>query len=389
MIRLSRDAWLAIGLVALLIVVTVGAALLTAQAEETPPPLSSLSSAPDGALALRLWVEQLGYAISDSSLSRYTLASVVRLAFVLEPTQPITEDEWAELDEWVDGGGTLIIAGDGLYASFAASHYEFDLRYTRTLTLTAQTPLLAAPALTTPLSIQTRTYFTTERTDFVSLVATQAGPVIVTFPHGQGRVILSATPFPFSNAGLKEAGNGDVLLNLLGLTGHVNVRWAWFDEWHHGLRPEQVGGASQRGPEAWLFQQPAGQAMFYIAMVLFVALLLRGRRFGRPVPPAHELQRRAPLEYITAIANLNRRAGVRATVLGQYHQRLKRELGQRYRLDPHLPDDEYVHTLAKFNPALDAEALSALLAKLGKRSLSESEFLQIAAETAEWLKEKT
>lgn len=392
MIRLSRDAWLAIGLVAVLIAVTVGAALLTAQAEEVPPPLASFSSAPDGARALQLWVEKLGYGIYDSPFRRYTIPPTMKLAFVLEPTETITEDEWEVLDEWVDEGGTLIMAGNQLYASFAARHYEFVLDYARTVTLTAQTPLLAAPALTGSFSTPTRTYYTTERADFVSLVANESGPVIVTFQQGAGRVILSAAPSLLSNAGLKDAENGELVLNLIGLTGEVDgeARWAWFDEWHHGIRPELMSGAaSQRGPEAWLTRQPAGQAMLYIAAVLFFSLLLRGRRFGRPVPPASELHRRAPLEYITAIANLNRRAGLRSTVLGQYHQRLKRELGQRYRLDPTLPDDEYVQALAKFNPSLDADKLRALLAKLRKRAVNESELLQAAAETAEWLKEKT
>jgi uncharacterized protein DUF4350 len=390
--RISRDAWLAIGLVALLIVITVGSALLTAHQEEAPPPLASFSSAPNGARALQLWVEQLGYGIYDSPVRRYTIPPTMKVVFVLEPTELINEDEWNELDQWVDEGGTLIMAGDQLYASFAMEHYDFVLGYARTFTITAQTPLLAAPVLTGPVSTSTRTYFTTERDDFVTLVANESGPIIVTFRQGKGRVILSATPYPFSNAGLKEAGNGELVLNLIGLTGEVDrakaARWAWFDEWHHGLRPESVGGASQLGPESWLTRQPAGQAMLYIATVLFFALLLRGRRFGRPMPPAGELHRRAPLEYITAIANLNRRAGLRTTVLGQYHQRLKRELGQRYRLDPTLPDNEYVQALAKFNPNLDADKLRALLVKLRQRSVSEGELLQAATETAEWLKEK-
>lgn len=390
MIRLSRDAWLAIGLVAVLVMVTVGAALLTAQAEAVPPPLASFSSAPDGARALRLWVEQLGYAIYDSPFRRYTIPPTVKLAFVLEPTESISDEEWEVLDHWVEEGGTLIVAGNQLYASLAARHYDFGLDYARTLTLTVQTPLLAAPALTTSISAPSRTYYTTERTDFVSLVANASGPVIVTFQQGAGRVILSATPYLFSNVGLKEAGNGELALNLIGLVGDRDERLAWFDEWHHGIRPELVdGAASQRGPEAWLTRQPAGQAMLYIAVVLFFALLLRGRRFGRPVPPDSELHRRAPLEYITAIANLNRRAGLRPTVLGQYHQRLKRELGQRYRLDPTLPDDEYVQALEKFNPSLDAHRLRALLAKLRKNAVNENELLQAATETAEWLKEKT
>jgi hypothetical protein len=390
MMRLSRDAWLAIGLVALLVIVTAGVALLTPREEEAPPPLASFSNAPEGARALKLWVEELGYSVYEASLRRYTIPATTQLVFLLEPTEFISDAEWNGLDEWVDEGGTLILAGEGLYANFAADHYEFSLNYTRTLTLTAQTPLLAAPVLTAPLAFQTSAYYTTARTDFLTLAATEAGPVIVTFPRGQGRVILSATPFLFCNAALKEPGNGELVLNLIGLAGGGNVRWAWFDEWHHGIRPETAGQAAQQwGPQAWLTRQPAGQAMLYIAAVLFVALFLRGRRFGRPVPLPHELHRRAPLEYITAIANLNRRAGLRAVVLSQYHHRLKRELGHRYRLDPALPDDEYVHALTKFNPNLDAAQLRALLAKLRKRSVSENELLQAAAEAAEWLKEKT
>lgn len=390
MIKLSRDAWLAIGLVALLVVITAGAALLTAREEDVPPPLASFSSAPDGARALQLWVEKLGYGVYDSPFRRYTIPPTMKLVFVLEPTESISEADWVVLDEWVDEGGTLIVAGNRSGASFAAQHYEFVLDYARTVTLTAQTPLLAAPVLTTPFSVPTRTYFTTDRTDYVSLVANESGPVIVTFPQGAGRVILSATPYLFSNAGLKEVGNGELVLNLIGLTGGVEheARWAWFDEWHHGIRPELMGGVAPGGPEAWLTQQPAGQAMLYIAAVLFFTLVLRGRRFGRPVPPESELHRRAPLEYITAMANLNRRAGLRATVLSQYHQRLKRELGQRYRLDPTLSDDAYVQALAKFNPSLETDTLRALLAKLRKRGVSESELLQAAAETAGWLKEK-
>lgn len=387
--RLSRDAWLAIGLVLLLIAVTVVSALLTAQAEEVPPPLASFSSAPNGARALQLWVEALGYGVYDSPFNRYTIPPTMKLVFVLEPTTPIEQAEWEVLDEWVDEGGTLILAGDQLYTSFATRHFEFRLDYAIAPTLTVQTPLLAAPMLTSPLTTQARPYFTTERTDFVTLAANDAGPVIVTFQQGAGRVILSASPHPFSNAGLKEPGNAELVLNLIGLTVEMTERWAWFDEWHHGIRPERVGsGASQLGPEAWLTRQPAGQAMLYIAAVLFLALLLRGRRFGRPVPPPSELHRRSPLEYITAIANLNRRAGLRSTVLGQYHQRLKRELGQRYRLDPTLPDDEYVQALARFNPNLAADKLGALLTKLRKRSVTEGELLQAATETAEWLKEK-
>ena len=127
--------------------------------------------------------------------------------------------------------------------------------------------------------------------------------------------------------------------------------------------------------------------MLYVALVIFIAVALQGRRFGRPVPLPKDTTRRAPLEYITAIANLKRRAGHRQAVLTQYHNRLKRGLGQRYRLNPTLPDDDYVSQLADLKPNLDAAALRTLLARLGQAKISESELVSVAAEVATWLKE--
>jgi hypothetical protein len=124
-----------------------------------------------------------------------------------------------------------------------------------------------------------------------------------------------------------------------------------------------------------------------VAGVIFVALVLKGRRFGRPVPLAKDTARRAPLEYITAIANLKRRAGHRTAVLKQYHYWLKRNLGRRYRLSPILPDEEYLAHLVRLNPNLDIAALRTLLARLNRLQASESDITQLAAETADWLKE--
>ena len=99
------------------------------------------------------------------------------------------------------------------------------------------------------------------------------------------------------------------------------------------------------------------------------------------------MRRRAPLEYITAIANLKRRAGHRAAVLSHYRHRLKRSLGRRYRLDPTLSDEEYVSQLAKLNPNLDNIALRNLLTRLRRRPGNETEMIQLAREVSTWLKE--
>jgi hypothetical protein len=382
--KLSRDAWLGIGLLIILMLVTVAAAIQQANQTDAPP-YSSLSSDPDGTRALQLWLDELGYAVNDELLTTFELPQDAGLIFMLEPFPGITPEEWETLDAWVETGGVLVLAGDRLGSALAAYRYGFTLSYFEptTATLTAQTPLWASPP-PEPANPQVRATLQSSRDDFVTHLAVGGRPVLISFEQGEGRVILSAAPYPFSNAGLKEAGNPALVLNAISAAGQVKE--IWFDEWHHGLR----GAANDIvGPGNWLRYTPAGRSLLFIAAVIFVALLLQGRRFGRPVPLPIELSRRAPLEYITAVANLGRRAGHRRAVLSQYHHWLKRGLGQRYRLNPILPDNEYLQKLRQFNPNLDTAALANLLVQLNRKKVSESEMIEIAAQTADWLKESS
>ncbi len=380
--RLSGDVWLAIGLFILLFLVTIAAVGQQTQ-EQTPPSLASFSAAPDGALALWLWLEELGYSVSDQLQVDFSPPEEADMALILEPRPPFIAQEWETLDTWVEAGGTLLLVGDQFGAALAASHYQFTLTYfpPLTTTLTGQTPLWTSPPAE-PASAEIRAYFETTRDDFVTHLAVEEGPVMVSFEQGKGRVILGTVPFIFSNAGLKEQGNPALMLNLITAAGPPDL--IWFDEWHHGLRSNR---AEVAGPGDWLRYTPAGHALLYVTAVVFVALVLRGQRFGRPVPLSREMFRRAPLEYITAMANLGRRAGNRQAILRQYRHQLKRGLSHRYRLNPTLPDEEYVARLAKLNPNLDTEALRSLLARLRQRQISESEMIHLAAEVADWLKE--
>ena len=148
----------------------------------------------------------------------------------------------------------------------------------------------------------------------------------------------------------------------------------WFDEWHHGIRPESAREGN------WLQRTPIGRSILYTIAVVFVWLLLRGRNFGRPVPLRQDIVRRSPLEYVTAVANLSRRAGHRQAVLRDTHDRLKRRLSTRYRLSPTLPNDEFVEKLAQYQPSLDKVTLLDLLTRLQKQNISESELVQLVQE---------
>ena len=385
--RISRDTWLALGVVVLLLASTIAAAVQQARAQirQSAPPLSSFSTAPEGTAALWSWLDELGYTVSNEVDVGFAIPAGTRLVWLLEPTREITADDWMVLEHWVQQGGTLVLAGEGWTTAFALRHFDLGRSYLddRVVELTVQTPLLAAPAAPTPPTARAIAYLRSSRADSIVLLAVDAGPVMVAFPQGAGWMVVSAATFPFSNAGLKEPGNRELVLNLIGMAGRSGG--VWFDEWHHGLRGRQQ---EVTGPEEWLRYTTAGNALLLGAGIVFLALLLRGRRFGRPVPLARSLVRRAPLEYINAIANLTRRAGHRTAVLQRYHLWLKRELGKRYHLDPTVPDEEYVTRLAAYDPDLDAVALRSLLARLARGRANEGEAVQWVAEVNAWLRKR-
>jgi hypothetical protein len=368
MIRLSRDSWLGIALFLLLTLVTAVGVIQEAQEAVTQPPLASASDQPDGAHALWYFLDDLGYSVTNELAAAFTIPQATHLMLLLEPTAGISENEWEQIDAWVQDGGDLLIAGRGIYASLAMAHYQFRLDFGQPETdqIWSQTPLFISPPLADDTPLESRQTIESERGDFVTLMANVEGkPTAVSIPEGAGQVILISMAAPFTNEGLKRDGNAELILNLI---SGSQAKTIWFDEWHHGVRPQETGITANN----WLRRTPIGRALLFVALVVFIAMLLQGRNFGRPVPLAKEITRRAPLEYISGIASLSRRAGHRTAVLKDYHDRLKRELGHRYRLDVTLPDNEFVSTLANYNPTLDAEALLNLLNRLSRSKTSKT-----------------
>lgn len=382
--RLSRDTWLALGLLIMLLGVVFAAAVQRTE-QEKPPPLASFSSEPDGSEALRLWLQDLGYQTHHEPETAFRPPDDASLLLMLEPsTLGIDSEDWSIVDAWVKRGGTLLLAGDRLGTEAAFQHFGFrvGLVLAPVIITASQTPLFLSPS--EPIGLSTRAFLIPVGTkDLVTHVAMGAKPVIVSWTEGKGRVILSATAEPFTNAGLKQPGRAALALNLISAAGQSGS--VWIDEWHHGVRADQP---KRIGPGDWLRYSAGGRALLLAALLMFVALLLRGRHFGRSLPVPTETARRAPMEYITAVANLGRRAGHRPALLHQYSHWLKRSLGKRYRLSPTLPDDAFVAQLARYNPGLDSADLANLLASLSRDDASEGEMVRLAAETADWIKKK-
>ncbi len=382
--KVSRDSWLAVLLLGVLTLVTAVAVIRQTQETVQHPPLANFSTQPNGANALRQWLEKLGYRVSDTNNVSFTIPDATRLLLLLEPTTTIQETEWEQIDEWVASGGTLWLVGSGAGSFAAFRHYEYTIIYQEAATATLQLPLFDSPPLPGSLPVQAKAFLRSDRQDVTVHLSNSTGePLLVSFPLGEGWVVLSSAWHPFSNQGLQESGNAELLLNLFNMI--PTNEWVWFDEWHHGVRGTvQTSG----GPWQWARETAVGRALLFCGVLFFLAIVLRGRNFGRPVPLSNENGRRAPLEYITAVSHLSRRAGHKTAVLQDYHFRLKRELGHRYRLPPSLPDTEFVNRLAEYNPNLDKTGLQNLLNRLSQTNVSESAMVHLAAEVADWLKKE-
>jgi hypothetical protein len=368
-----------VGILLVLVIVTVLAATQR-QVEQVFPVLSSLSATPDGALALKLWMEELRYEVKENELASFIPPEEASIILMLEPS-PSTEGELQAIDSWVEDGGTLIVIGERYGMLPVLDHFRFSFGYSQddTSTPAVQTPLLRSPSSFAPKNTKARIVINSERDDYVVLMAHDGKPVLASFDQGRGRVILGTIVDTFTNAGLKKAGNPELVLNILALARNKGA--VWLDEWHHGVQ----GGRQVLGPAAFLRSTPVGRALLFVTFVVFITLFVQGRGFGRPVPLPQEIKRRGALEHVTGIANLSRRAAHRSAVMGHYHDQIKRKLGHRYRLDPGMDDEAYVDALTGYNPSIDKNELLNLLMRLKRREVSESEMVHVAVEAAKWI----
>lgn len=370
-------------IMAVLIAITSVAAFLQLQQESVYPPLASASSQPDGARALRLWLEALDFAVTDESTAAFEPPAGAELTFILEPALPgLSEEEWQSLQAWIESGGVLVLAGEGFGAALSMQQVGFDIAYREGasggVTVAGEANFSLAPEALS--NLRPRAVLSSEESQHRPLLELDGELLAASLQMGDGLVVVSTLIYPFTNQGLKEAGNGDFILGLLRYTGYPHS--IWFDEWHHGFRGV---ASSVEGLESWIRDSRPGQAILYLIAVLFLWLLINGQRFGSVVPLKRRQQRRATAEHAQALASLSRQAGHRQVVGAHFRRELKNALGKRYGLTAATPDPEFVQQIRAVHPDLDEKELGRLLHSLKNERLGNEEMLKLAQEASEWI----
>jgi Arc/MetJ-type ribon-helix-helix transcriptional regulator len=372
---MRRDALILLGLFALLVAaIALGPARVSSNVGTSA---SSNASGPDGALALRRWLESLDYPVERIQGSAFAPAPAAALLIVLAPPDRYEREQAELVADWVAEGGTLIVAEPtpGPFAPTAALLDAFELAVELppdAQGLATGTPLLQ-PLLGAPAAQQLRTesasFISSRRADLALLAGDEAQPVLVGVQHGEGYVFASSAVYPFTNAGIGEADNAAMLLNLLRRVPPGAL--VQFDEYHHGY----VAEPSLRN---LLLGTRWGWAALYAVAMLGLFLMLTGRRFGAPVPLRSETDRRSSGEYLESMAGLLRRARKSDYVREHLRASLKRRLARTYGLSPQQDDDAFLESLAEASPA-QARVVGDLLARL-QAPADERTLLKLVAE---------
>lgn len=365
----------------LIAVGAIGFLLNPAADEANNQPGSTYAEGPDGTLALYRWLGQAGYRPRRIERGPYTIPPDTDALLILEPERDFNEANRDTILDWLRGGGTLLLAEEGVQPSSLLQKLDVALDFgNRYSAVTVGQPLLTRPPVREVradgnyiLNLDDTPAYTVYL-DSDSDTPGGNAPIMVGLQVGEGQVFVTTAPRLVSNLNLGRADNAALVLNLLAdLPPDAVIA---FDEYHHGYV-----GAGNIG-EA-LLTTNWGWAVLYGGIVVGLYLVLSGRRFGRVVPLVPPGTRRSSAEQVAAVGGLFRRAGRRRWVVAQYRSTLRSELARISGLDPAAPTDALADEAARLR-LVDRGELAGLLRELdrllagGDNALTDSQLLALS-----------
>jgi hypothetical protein len=146
--------------------------------------------------------------------------------------------------------------------------------------------------------------------------------IVATMPFGEGEITLLSDPYVISNSGIALVDNAQLAVNLATAGGGTIA----FDEYHQGF-------GNDRNRFLQFFAGTPVVALFLQgALLVGLILLSQSRRFARPIPIV-EPSRLSKLEYVGAMADLQRRTRAYDLAIENIYNDFRRRVARLLGLD--------------------------------------------------------
>jgi hypothetical protein len=120
--------------------------------------------------------------------------------------------------------------------------------------------------------------------------------LLIDFPFGAGQIVYLTDPYIISNGGIGLVDNAQLAINIATSPEGIVA----FDEYHHGY------GEGNNQIFTYFAGTPVVAIFLQLMVIAGLILFTQSRRFARPLPET-EPNRLAKLEYVSAMAELQRR----------------------------------------------------------------------------------
>ena len=177
-------------------------------------------------------------------------------------------------------------------------------------------------------------------------------PLLIDYPHGEGRIVVLGDPYIFANGGISLKDNLQLAINILGANSSSRGLIA-FDEYHQGR------GATRNAFVAYFAGTPVLPLVGQIILLILLIIWTRGRRFGRAVP-LPQVDRRSTLEFVASMAELQQRARAFDLALENIYARTRRVLARYAGTDYNSPRSEIAARVAA-RSSVEARSLEVLM----------------------------
>lgn len=390
--------WLRPRVVFSILALVVVLAVLLAPAPEpgiAEPNLTTYSVAPNGARGLHDLAARLGWPVSRRlEPFRGAVDSAATYAVLMPPIELTSGEVGSLLAAVRSGAGLVIIPREGspiadslglrrsrVAIPLSTSPDDHDADEADTAEVDRERP--AAPdtgevvrraelydmelrhvlEATRPLPIDTTVFLRGRRVNDSSL-----RPAVLGRPLGRGRVVAVADPAILLNDTMRDSGFAVLPIRLLEWASPGAGAPIVFAEFHHGFgRHASLTRTVARG----ITHAPLGRAVGVLAIA---ALVLVVSQAIRPMPPIarQRIERRSPLEHVTALARAYEQIGATRTTVRSLVRGLRRRrvAGRRS-----ITDTELLRAIAERHPAVSADVDRVIAAT--EQTVSPSELLAV------------